>query len=122
MKKADIERLLELEQEKLKRTQGRNVGKDEFFITAIDYQDEIIILRGKIREMSESGIIVVMNPDRAERDGELFELIDILTLKMVIFTINKSEEDILELLEIEGEEEEEDEQIEERNQEEFYED
>jgi hypothetical protein len=100
MKKSDIERLLELEQEKLKRIHGRTFEEGEFHLTALDYNDEIIIIRSRIREISDSGIIVVTNPDRADRDGELYQLIDLMCLKMVIFTHDKTEEEVLELLEI----------------------
>ncbi|MHA1263940.1 MAG: hypothetical protein ACTSRS_01775 [Candidatus Helarchaeota archaeon] len=100
MKKSDIERLIELETEKLKRIHGRSFSEKELYITALDYNDEIIILRSKIQHLSESGIIVVINPDRAEKDGEIYQLIDLLTLKMIIFTYDKSEDEILELLEI----------------------
>lgn len=105
MRKDDIERLLELEQEKLKRMLQRPVSKDELYITALDYNDEIVIIRGKIKEISQTGIIVVINPDRAERDGEIFQLLDLVALKMVIFTLTKSEDEILEFLEINRDEE-----------------
>ncbi len=100
MKKSDIERLRELEQEKLKRIHQRMVSKEDLYLTALDYSDEIVIIRSKIREMSDTGIIVITNPDRAEKDGEQFQLLDLVTLKMAIFTLAESEEEILELLEI----------------------
>ena len=100
MKKSDIERLRELEQEKLKRIHQRMIAKEDLYITALDYSDEIVIIRSKIREMSDTGIIVVINPDRADKDGERFQLLDLVALKMVIFTLEESEEEILELLEI----------------------
>ncbi|NVM53931.1 MAG: hypothetical protein HWN66_09530 [Candidatus Helarchaeota archaeon] len=106
MNKKDIERLWELEQEKLKRIHQRMISKDELYITALDYNDEIIILRSIIRELSETGIIVIINPDRAEKDGEILQLIDLISLKMVIFTLDESEEQILGLLEIIEEDEE----------------
>ncbi len=106
MRKSDIERLSELEQEKLKGIYERKINQDELYITALDYNDEIIILRGKIKELSDTGIIVIINPDRAEKNGEILELIDLVSLKMVIFTYKQSEEEILELLEIEEEVEE----------------
>ena len=106
MRKEDIQRLRELEQEKFKRILQRTVSKEELYITALDYNDEIIILRGKIKEISETGIIVIINPDRAERDGEIFQLIDLVALKTVIFTLTKSEEEIMEFLDIIRDEEE----------------
>lgn len=100
MKKSDIERLWELEQEKLKRIHQRMISKDDLYITALDYSDEIVIIRSKIREMSDTGIIIVINPDRADKDGERFQLIDLVALKTVFFTLEESEEEILELIEI----------------------
>ena len=100
MKKSDIERLRELELEKNKRILQRMIAKEDLYITALDYNDEIVIIRSKIIEMSDTGIIVVINPDRAEKDGEKFQLLDLVALKMVIFTLAESEEEILELLEI----------------------
>ena len=100
MRKSDIERLRELELEKNKRILQRVIAKEDLYITALDYSDEIVIIRSKIREMSDTGIIVVINPDRAEKDGERFQLLDLVVLKMVIFTLADSEEEILELLEI----------------------
>lgn len=100
MKKSDIERLRELELEENKRILQRMIAKEDLYITALDYSDEIVIIRSKIREMSDTGIIVVINPDRAEKDGERFQLLDLVALKMVIFTLAESEEEILELLEI----------------------
>ena len=100
MRKSDIERLRELELEKNKRILQRVIAKEDLYITALDYNDEIVIIRSKIREMSDTGIIVVINPDRAEKDGERFKLLDLVALKMVIFTLAESEEEILELLEI----------------------
>ncbi len=100
MRKSDIERLWELECEKYKRMHQRSFSKDELYITALDFNDEIVIIRSKIEEISESGIIVIINPDRANKDGELYQLIDLLSLKLVIFTHGRSEDEILELLEI----------------------
>ena len=100
MKKSDIEQLRELELEKNKRILQRMIAKEDLYITALDYNDEIVISRSKIREMSDTGVIVVINPDRAEKDGERFQLLDLVALKMVIFTLAESEEEILELLEI----------------------
>lgn len=108
MRKDDIERLWELEVDKSKRIHQRMIDKDELFLTALDYNDEVIILRSKIKDISETGIIVVTNPDRAEKNGELLELYDILSLKMVIFTLDLSEDEIIELLDIEEEPEDED--------------
>ena len=107
MLKKDIERLAELEIEKIKRILHKMVSKDELHISALDYNDEILILRSKIEELSEDGITVIANPDRAEKDGELYQLFDIHAIKMVIFTYNLAENAILDLLEIEEEEEEE---------------
>lgn len=104
--KKDIERLWELELEKFKRIHQRTFSKEELYITALDYTDDTIILRSKIAELTDTGIIVVTNPDRAERDGEIYHLIELTSLKMVIFTFNQSEDEILELLEIIDEEEE----------------
>ncbi|HUY00453.1 MAG TPA: hypothetical protein VMV49_12915 [Candidatus Deferrimicrobium sp.] len=106
MQKDDIERLWDLEAEKNKRLFKKEVSQDELHFTALDYNDEIIILRSKIQGISETGIIVIINPDRAEKDGELFQLIDLASLKLAIFTYNLSEEVILELLEIVEEPEE----------------
>jgi len=100
MKKSDIERLRELELEENKRILQRMIAKEDLYITALDFSDEIVIIRSKIREMSDTGIIVVINPDRAEKDGERFQLLDLVALKMVIFTLAESEEEILEFLEI----------------------
>ena len=112
MRKSDIERLWELETIKYKQKFQRMVSHDELYITALDYNDEIIILRSKIKELTETGIITITNPDRAEKDGELYELLDLNCLKLVIFTYDLSEDAIIELLEI----------VEEPEEEEFFED
>ena len=106
MHKSDIERLLDLEIEKYKRVFQQKVENDDLYITALDYNDEVIILRCKIQNLSDTGIIVIANPDRADKDGELYQLHDLLSLKMVIFTLDLTEEEILELIEIEEEESE----------------
>ncbi len=100
MRKTDIERLWELEVEKNKRVHQEMVSKDDLYITALDYNDEIIILRSKIQELTETGIIVIINPDRAKKDGEIYQLLDLNALKLVIFTYKLSEDEILELLEV----------------------
>ena len=99
MDKSDIEELWELELEKNKRLQHK-ISKDELYFTALDFYDEIIIIRSKIKKLSDTGVIVIINPDRAEKDGELYQLIALDALKMAIFTFNLSEDEILELLEI----------------------
>jgi len=105
MNKTDIEQLWELEVAKVKRILETPISHEELYITALDYSDEIVILRSKIESISESGIIVIVNPDRAEQDGELFQLISLNALKTVIFTHKSiSEEEILDELDIEEEE------------------
>ena len=111
MNKTDIEQLWELEVTKAKRILSTPVSNEELYFTALDYSDEIVILRSRIESISETGIIVVANPDRAEQDGELFQLVSLNALKTVIFTHKSiSEEEILDELEIEEEEEAEDEE------------
>jgi hypothetical protein len=109
MDKNDIERLWGLVVKKNERIHKKKIEQDELHFTALDFNDEIIILRSKIQDLSDTGIIVIINPDRADKDGELFQLIDLTSLKLAIFTYNLSEEAILELLEIVEESEESDE-------------
>ena len=109
MQKSDIERLWELEVAKVKRIHQKEISKGDLYITALDYNDEIIILRSKIEALSDTGIIVIANPDRAEKDGEIYQLLDLDCLKLVIFSYDLTEDAIMELLEIEEEIEEEEE-------------
>lgn len=111
MQKADIEQLWELEIAKSKRILQTPISNDEVYITALDYSDEIIIIRSKIESISETGIIFVINPDRAARDGELYQLVALNALKLVVFTHKSvSEADIEEQLDIVEEVEEEEEE------------
>ncbi|MHA1357602.1 MAG: hypothetical protein ACTSRC_05800 [Candidatus Helarchaeota archaeon] len=106
MQKRDIELLWELEASKQKRLHQRMISKEDLHITALDYNDEIIIIRSKIKELTDTGIIVITNPDRAEKDGELYELLDLNALKLVIFTFSLTEANILALLEVSDDENE----------------
>jgi hypothetical protein len=111
MNKIDIEQLWELEAAKVKRILNTPVSNEELYFTALDYSDEIVILRSRIESISDSGIIVVANPDRVEQDGELYQLVSLNALKTVIFTYKSiSEEEILDELEIEEEDEGEEEE------------
>ncbi|MDD1778801.1 MAG: hypothetical protein LUQ65_11620 [Candidatus Helarchaeota archaeon] len=125
MQKADIEQLWDLEVAKSKRIFQTPVSNDEVYITALDYSDEIVIVRSKIESISETGIILVVNPDRAARDGELYQLVALNALKLVMFTHKSvSEADIEEQLDIveEDEAEEEEEGPEEEDTGEYVED
>ncbi len=112
MRKSDIELLWELEVEKYKRLQHRQISKNDLHITALDFNDEIVIIRSTVKELTDTGIIVISNPDRADKDGELYELLDLMALKLVIFTYQLSEDAILALLEVPEDESEEFEYIE----------
>lgn len=103
MRKSDIERLWELEVENVKATEQKSISKDDLFLTALDFNDEIIIIRSKIKDLSDTSIIIITNPDRADKDGAPLQFIDLLALKLVILTYKLHEEGILELLETEKE-------------------
>jgi hypothetical protein len=123
MQKADIEQLWDLEVTKSKRIFQTPVSNDEVYITALDYSDEIIILRSKIESISETGIIIIVNPDRAARDGELYQLVALNALKLVVFTHKSvSEADIEDQLDIAEEDEAEEEEGAEEDTEEYIED
>ena len=101
MKKSDIERLWELEIKKIERIEKKEIPKEDVYVTALDFNDEIIIIRSQIKELSDTGIIVIANPDRADKDGEIFILLDLNSIKMMIFTQKSiTEENILEFLDI----------------------